>query len=112
MIKQLFTALGLVSLAATGACEAHETVRVREPVVTERVVVASPQPVVEQVVVAQPRPVVVEKVVVAQPQPVVERVVITQPQPVAVVETVKVAKPKVVEVVVKKPVIKETVVIH
>jgi hypothetical protein len=105
MIKQLFIALGLVSIAATGACEAHESVKVQEPVVTEKVVVAQPA-VVEKVVV--PQPPVVEKVVVAQP-PVVEKVVVQQP--VAVVEQVKVAKPK-VEVVVKRPVVKETLVVH
>ena len=97
MIKQLFVTLGLVSLAATGACAGE--VKVREPVVTEKVVVAQPQPVavVEEVKV-KPAPVVGEKGVVPQAQTVV-------------VEE-KVAKPKVVEVVVKKPVIKETVVIH
>lgn len=101
MIKQLFTTLGLVSLAATFACEAHETVRVREPVVTEKVVVAQPQPVA-----------VVEEVRV-KPAPVIqERVVIAQPQPATVVVEEKVAKPKVIkETVVVRPAVKETVTI-
>lgn len=98
LMKQLFIALGLVSLAATGACAAEvkapEAV-VAVPVVTEKVVVPQP-PVVKEVVVAQP--------------PVVEKVIV--PQAPVVVEQVKMAKPKVVEVVVKKPVVKETIVVH
>jgi hypothetical protein len=116
MIKQLYVTLGLVSLAATGACAGE--VKVREPVVTEKVEVAQPAvvekvvaaqpPVVERVVVAQPP--VVEKVVVAQPPVVVEQVKLAKPK-VELVEQVKVVKPK-VEVVVKRPVVKETLVVH
>jgi hypothetical protein len=97
MTKQMFMALGLVTIAVSGlACAEKATVRVREPVVTETVAV----PVQEKVVVAQP--VVQEKVVVAQPV-VTEKVVATP------VVTEKVVTEK---VVVKKPVVKETVVIH
>jgi hypothetical protein len=94
MTKQLFIALGLVTVAASSvACAERATVRVREPVVTETVAVPV-APVVTEKVVATP--VVTEKVVVAQP-----------------VVTEKVVAPVVTEkVVVKKPVVRETVVVH
>jgi hypothetical protein len=93
MTKQLFIALGLVTVAASSvACAEHATVRVREPVVTETVAVPATPVITEKVVVAQPvvaTPVVTERVVVAPVVPVVTE-----------------------KVVVKKPVIKETVVVH
>jgi hypothetical protein len=94
MTKQLFIALGLVTVAASSvACAERATVRVREPVVTETVAVPV-APVVTEKVIATP--VVTEKVVVAQP-----------------VVTEKVVAPVVTEkVVVKKPVVRETVVVH
>jgi len=95
MTKQLFIALGLVTVAASSvACAERATVRVREPVVTETVAVPA-TPVVTEKVVATP--VVTEKVVAA---PVVTKVVV----PAAPVVTEK--------VVVKKPVVRETVVVH
>jgi hypothetical protein len=93
MTKQLFIALGLVTVAASSvACAEHATVRVREPVVTETVAVPIATPVVTEKVVATP--VVTEKVVVAPVVPVVTEKVVTE------------------KVVVKKPVIKETIVVH
>jgi hypothetical protein len=96
MTKQLFIALGLVTIAASSmGCEEKTVVRgPRAPVVTETVAV----PVA---------PVIQEKVVVAQPV-VQERVVVAQPAPAVVVATPVVTE----KVVVKKPVIKETVVVH
>jgi hypothetical protein len=101
MTKQLFIALGLVSIAASSmGCEEKTTVRpVRAPVVTETVTV----PVA---------PVVQEKVVVAQPV-VQERVVVAQPVVPVVQEKVVVARPVVTEKVVVKPVVPTaTVVVH
>jgi len=91
MIKQLFIAVGLVSIAAASTGCAERVV-VRHPaVVTETVTVPG-------AVVATP--VIQEKVVVAQPVvPVVQ-------------ERVVVAQPVVPTVVVKKPVVKEVVVVH
>jgi hypothetical protein len=101
MTKQLFIALGLVSvaLAATGCEEKVVVKKPAIPVVTETIavpgaaVIATPPVVTEKVVVAAPAiPVVQEKVVVAAPT---------------------VAVPVVQEkVVVKKPAIKEVVVVH